>query len=266
MTWSIYIQPALLQSRGFARGRGWMGWVLPVCHTSQRFHPWAAHSQLSYTVGISKGTWKLDSGSHQLALVQVFTPPCWVREQQKVWSQLSVCSELLKILNIHSSLSVSTTPIKNDLRIKETAMLFSVTWLDFDCSTKIQLFIVQKYFHKQHNARSKLIHLWRRKMYPAWNKKQTWTAIYITSYNCLITAICALFLFSGSLSIVDLILRGSDPFNCLWPVFLQVIAVQPWSGWEQKSSSTPQAWGNCVWYKSEGFEACCFSLLSGFWK
>lgn len=131
MTWSIYIQPALLQSRGFARGRGWMGWVLPVCHTSQRFHPWAAHSQLSYTVGISKGTWKLDSGSHQLALVQVFTPPCWVREQQKVWSQLSVCSELLKILNIHSSISVSTTPIKNDLRIKETAMLFSVTWLDF---------------------------------------------------------------------------------------------------------------------------------------
>lgn len=88
--------------------------------------------------------------------------------------------------------------------------------------------------------------------------------MYITSYSYLITAICALFLFSGSLSTVDLILRGADPFSCLWPVILQIIAIQPWSCWEQRSSSTLQAWANCGWYKSEEFEACCFSLLSGF--
>lgn len=34
------------------------------------------------------------------------------------------------------------TPIKNDLRIKETTVLFSVTWLYFNHSTKTQLFIV----------------------------------------------------------------------------------------------------------------------------
>lgn len=113
-----------------------MGGVGAACVSlSQRFQVGAAHSQLgcpAMVVGLARA---LGPGPHQVALGDRRFPI-----QDSLMSgmgaakplQPAVCLlRIAKILNIHTSLSVSMTPIKNDLRIKETAMLFSVPWLDF---------------------------------------------------------------------------------------------------------------------------------------